>query len=432
MDLVLIKRAEPDTAPKATASAEAPAKYHCPMHPQIIRDTPADCPSCGMKLVLIKRAEPEAATDGAEVKPVDGRVPIVLSAERQQRIGLTTAQVERRELARTVRASATVQPDETKLARVAARFNGFVVDLKADYTGQALTNGQPLVSIYSLDLQAVQNDYQTMHRAMSSGRIQQPSQGQKDLAQRRYEFSRRKLELWNIADEEIKMLESVDSVPDECLLRSPISGHVLTLNAYEGLTFRPGDVLYEIADLSRVWLRTYIFEQDLQGLKVGQKAHVTFPYLEDKTFETTIAFIAPRVDPQTRRAEVRLEVDNTHHELRFDMWANVQLEVPMGEVLAVPASAVLDTGRRFVAFVSHPNGRIEPRNLAVGTRTDEYYEVLNGLEPGEKVVTRALFLVDSESQLEAAIMGMTSSSDEKCEHCHGAAKTESKPSEATH
>lgn len=385
-----------------------------------------------MKLVLIKRAEPETATDAAEVKSVDGRVPIVLSAERQQRIGLTTAEVERRELARTVRASATVQPDETKLVRVAARFNGFVVDLKADYTGQALTNNQPLASIYSLDLQAVQNDYLTMFRAASAGRLQQQSQSQQEFAQRRLQFSRRKLELWNIADEEIRMLETVDSVPDECLLRSPISGHVLALNAYKGLSFRPGDVLYEIADLSRVWLRTYIFEQDLPGLKVGQKAQVTFPYLENKTYETTIAFIAPRVDPQTRRAEVRLELDNPHHELRFDMWANVELEVPIGDVLAVPASAVLDTGRRFVAFVSQPNGRIEPRDVSVGARTETYYEVLNGLEAGERVVTRALFLVDSESQLEAAIMGMTGSSEEKCEHCHDVAKPGSESGEAAH
>ena len=161
-----------------------------------------------------------------------------------------------------------------------------------------------------------------------------------------------------------------------------------------------------MADLSHLWLDAWVFESDLPLMKPGLQATITFPYLGNKTFTAPMTFLYPHIDPQTRRGRVRLELDNPEHLLRPDMWASVEIQIPLGEKLLIPASAVIDTGQRFVAFVEGEDEHLQPRELKVGFKTDDYYEVLDGVKEGEKVVTRALFLVDSESQLKAAIAGM--------------------------
>ena len=174
-----------------------------------------------------------------------------------------------------------------------------------------------------------------------------------------------------------------------------------------------GESLYELADLSHLWLRAFVYEYELPLMKVGQKARITFPSTAGKVWESTVTFINPHIDPQTRRAELRLELDNPQHELKPDMWADVELQVSFGNVLTVPDSAVIDTGARYIAFVEVSPGHFEPREAKVGAKTDDFYEVLDGLKEGESVVTRALFLVDSESQLKAVIAGMGSAGEHK-------------------
>ena len=398
------------------------AKYHCPMHPTYVSDKPGDCPICNMKLVPIKEDKPKASApadtktneekhegvhggDHAAAKSpaVPGRVAVMISPDKQQLIGLRTATVESRDLSDTIRTLGTFEHDERRLARIAPRFGGYVRDLKVNYTGQPVEKGEPLLTVYSPELISAENEYLL---ALQRRKSLKESSPEYEAAQRLVDSARRRLSLWQIGDEEIREIERTGQPKDELLLRSPVSGHVVTKMAVEGKAFMAGETLYEIADLHHLWLRAYVYEYELPLIKVGQKARVILPNQDNQTYESEVTFIYPHIDPQTRRAEIRLELDNPGHRLRPQMWANVEINASFGKVLAIPASAAIDTGARFVAFVKHEDDHLEPREVKIGVQTDDYYQVLEGVKEGEEVVTRALFLVDSESQLKAAIAGM--------------------------
>jgi len=381
-------------------SSAAATKYHCPMHPTYISDRPGDCPICNMKLVPIG----ESAASNQPSLP--GRVTIHLDPEKRQLIGLTTSLVQTQRLVRTVRATATLSHDETTLTRIAPRFGGWVRKLHVNYTGQSVEQGAPLLTVYSPELLNAENDYLIAFRNLRG-------QTNNIEATRQLETARRRLELMQVDVAEIRALEQRDTASDEMIFRSPLSGHVIAKTAVEGKSFMAGESLYEIAPLHRLWVLAAVPEFELGVVRVGQKARVIFPNLSQEAIETEVTFINPHIDPQTRRGEVRLEVDNPGHALRPDMWATVEIEQNLGDVLSVPASAVLDTGTRNVAFVDRDDGHLEPREVKVGAKTDDYWQVLDGLKPGEKVVTRALFLVDSESQLRAVVAGMGTSGEHK-------------------
>jgi membrane fusion protein, copper/silver efflux system len=403
MKLVPIKS---DKAPAGEKKdAAKPARYHCPMHPTYTSDKPADCPICNMKLVPIKEDQDHAAHTAKQGPAVPGRIAVSISAEKQQLIGLTTAVVMQRELSQPVRTIATFEHDETRLARIAPRFGGWVRELKINSTGQPVVKGEPLLTVYSPELFSAETEYLLAYHRLQQLATNSPL-AQRESAERLLDSVRTKLSLWQIGADEIRALEQNGKPTDELLLRSPVSGHVIAKNAIAGKAFMPGDTLYEIGDLTHVWLRAYVYEYELPLIKAGQKARVVLPYLGNKTYESTVTFIYPHIEPQTRRAQIRLELENPNHELRPQMWGNVELDASFGEVLAVPASAVIDTGVRFVAFVQREDNHLEPRELKIGARTDDYWQVTEGLKEGEKVVVRALFLVDSESQLKAAISGM--------------------------
>ena len=415
MKLVPIK----EDQPKAKAAAKA--KYHCPMHPTYVSDKPGECPICHMDLVPIKNdkaAAPVATetneenheakhegehTAAAESPAVPGRVAVMISPEKQQLIGLRTATVESRDLTNIIRTSGTFEHDERRLARIAPRFGGYIRDLKVNYTGQPVEKGEPLLTVYSPELISAENEYLLALQRLKSLKAGAPDH---EAAQRLLDSARRRLSLWQIGEEELRELERTGQPKDELLLRSPVSGHVITKMAVEGKAFMAGETLYEIGDLHHLWLRAYVYEYELPLIKVGQKARVILPNQGNQSYESEITFIYPHLDPQTRRAEIRLELDNPGHRLRPQMWANVEINASFGETLTIPASAVIDTGARFVAFVKNEDNHLEPREVKIGVQTDDYYQVLEGVKEGEEVVTRALFLVDSESQLKAAIAGM--------------------------
>lgn len=383
------------TTARPTASAKA-TKYFCPMHPTYVSDRPGDCPICNMKLVPV--TDEQSPATGA-LASLPGRIAIHLSAEKRQLIGLTTSLVQTQRLARSLRASATLAHDETALARIAPRFGGWVRKLHVNYTGQSVEQGAPLFTVYSPELFSAENDY------LIALKHSQAKTSAAD-AQRVLAAARRRLELMELGEGEVRALEERNQPSDELLIRVPVSGHVIAKSAVEGKAFMAGESLYEIAPLHRLWALAQVYEYELPQIKVGQKARVLFPNLGGKAFESSVAFINPHIDPQTRRAEVRMEVENPQHVLKPDMWGDAEIEVSAEDVLVVPASAVINTGERDVAFVDRDDGHLEPREVKIGAKTDDYWQVLEGVKPGEKVVTRALFLVDSESQLKAVVAGM--------------------------
>lgn len=393
----------------SAGSAGSGVRYHCPMHPTFVKDRPGDCAICNMKLVPIKEsggaaASTNAATPHAEAAPA--RVAIAVSPEKQQLIGLKTTTVEERELTQVIRATAVVEHDETRYARIAPRFSGWVQKLMLDFTGQGVTSGAPILTVYSPEVLATEREYLLARQQLASATAN-PSAPESVANQRMLDSARQRLALFGIGPEEIRALESRGEPDAEVLLRAPVSGHVVTKNAVEGKSFMAGESLYELADLHRVWLRVSINESDFPRVGVGQRARVVFPQLGDRAFTNQVTFIYPHLDTATRRGEARIELDNPGHLLRPAMWANVDLEVALGRVLAIPASAVIDTGTGHVAFVRGDDDHLHPRQVTIGRRTDDDLEVVAGLKAGEIVVTRALFLIDAESQLKAAIASMT-------------------------
>jgi RND family efflux transporter MFP subunit len=395
------------TPSPGSAAHVQPGQYYCPMDENVVSNAPGLCPECNMKLVL--KSDPATHSDhGAPSTPpalVPGRVSIQLSPEKRQLIGLTLAKVERRNLTRTVRLTASVEHDETRYARIAPRFAGWVQQLHVNFTGAPIVQGQPLFTVYSPELFASENEYLVAWRAAQQLRPDAPAPQQNSVTAL-LESARLRLKLFGVDAAEIRALEQRGQASAELPFVAPFSGHVLVKNATEGQSFMAGETLFEIADLSHLWLRAAVFEFDFPWVTVGQQALIRFPYLKLEAVPARVTFIYPHVDAQTRRAEIRLEIENVQARIRPGMWAEVELPIDGGEKLAVPASALIDTGTRYVAFIEGPDRHLEPREVGVGTRTDDYWEVVSGLREGEQVVRRALFLVDSESQLKAAIAGM--------------------------
>lgn len=395
---------------KSAPVTKGEAKYFCPMHPTYTSDRPGDCPICGMKLVPIK-----TGTSTNAMVHIPGRVTINIKPDKQQLIGVSFSTVEKRELSQTVRTTGTVQHDETRLVKITPRFGGFVRKLFVNYTGQEVKKGDPLFTVYSPELFSTEREYLLAFKQAQKAKGAEDSSSAElqNTAGRLLEAARKRLSLWQISDEEIRQLEQRGEANDELIFRSPASGHVVSKTAVEGKAFMPGESLYEIADLSHLWLRAFVYEYELPMVKEGMAARVTFPNAVEQVFECKVTFISPHIDPQTRRAELRLELENPQHMIKPDMWADVELHVSLGSTLAVPDSSVIDTGTRFVAFVQKEQGHFEPREVKVGARTEEFYQVLGGLKEGEKVVARALFLIDSESQLKAAVSGMGAAGEHK-------------------
>lgn len=382
------------------ASKEKKAKkYHCPMHPSYISDKPGDCPICGMKLVPIQEQE-EAITVS-----VPGLAEVKISPERQQLIGVKTGAVERRALDKTIRTVGKVDYDERNLAHVHTRIEGWIKKLFVNYTGQLVKKGQPLFTIYSPEVVATQEEYLLALRAKKSlqdNPFQDVASGSAALL----EAARRRLLLWEISEAQIAELERTGKPFTEVVIASHSSGFVIEKKALEGMRVEAGEDLYVIADLSDVWVYADIYEYELPLVKVGQEATVSLSYYPGETFQGKVVYIYPYLETQTRTAKVRIEFPNPGWRLKPGMFANVEIETERGEGLVVPGSAVLDSGERKIVFVDRGEGRFEPREVKLGGRAGEGFEVLQGLSEGERVITSANFLIDSESQIKAALGAM--------------------------
>jgi membrane fusion protein, copper/silver efflux system len=399
---------------------QAKVRYHCPMHPTYISDQPGDCPICGMKLVPI---EPPASPDPhAGHKPtapgdspgqitaaeptVSGYAPVTIPQDRIQIMGITLAEARRMELGQSIRTFGKVAYDETRIHHVHTKFEGYIEALYANFVGQFVKKGQPLFSIYSPELYATQNEYLLALRAREqmpplSKDAAFPAAGDVDLVA----AARQRLSLWDIGDNDIRELERTRKPIRALTIFSPVSGYVTEKTAFQGLKAIPGDNLYDIVDLSTVWVLADIYEASLPFVRLGQPASISLAYQPGKTWRGRVTFINPSVDPTTRTVKARLEFANPANELKPDMYADVVIGGTRGIGIAVPESAVIATGERNIVFVAKGNGTFEPREVIVGAQVRNLYEIKQGVSEGESVVTGANFLLDSESKLKASLSG---------------------------
>ncbi len=387
------------SARPAPLPSASPTLYQCPMHPSYVSDRPGDCPICGMKLVEVP---PGGSAQGSSVA---GRASVTLTPERRQVLGIRSEEIHHGPLTRAIRTVGRVAVDERRLHHIHVKYDGYVEHLYVDFTGKYVERGQPLLSIYSPELVASQQEYLLAWKAqqqMADSSIASVAQGSLDLL----EAARQRLLLWDISRADIEALERAGKVSRAVDLRSEVAGYVVQKLAFHGMRVTPADTLYDIADLSRVWVLADVYESDVPLVQVGMQAELAAPYLPGRAWRGPVTNVNPTVGEKTRTGKVRIELANDGLLLKPDMFVDASLQADLGTGLSVPESAVIDSGGRKLVFVDHGEGHFEPREIRLGVRAGAGFQVLSGLADGERVVTSANFLLDSESSLRSALSGM--------------------------
>jgi Cu(I)/Ag(I) efflux system membrane fusion protein len=330
---------------------------------------------------------------------------IALSPERLQAIGVKFELAQRRPMERSIRTVGQVEVDERRLAHVNIKLEGWIDQLFVNSTGERVKKGKILFTLYSPDLVATQTEYLLALKSQQTlGQSAFPEVAER--AKSLLDVTRRRLKLWDITENHMEDLERTGEVQRTLPIHAPLTGTVIKKVALAGMYVKPGDELYSIADLSQIWITADVYEYELPFVKVGQMATVSLSYDPGTVLQGRIVFIYPVLDPQTRTAKVRFELANPGEQLKPGMYTNVELKSALGTRLFVPTEAILDSGERQVMFIHLGEGRLEWRMVKLGVRAGDWVEVLEGLKEGEHIVTSANFLIDSESQLKAAVGGM--------------------------
>lgn len=382
----------------AGATAEPAGKkllyYRNPMGLPDTSPTPKK-DSMGMDYIAVYEGEED--TGSGEVK---------ISTARVQKLGVRVEAASLRELSRPIRAAGRVEIDERRVHTVAPKFEGWIESLHVSSTGQPVGRGQPLFEAYSPELVSAQREYQVAAQGLLA--LKDASPEAKEAMRRLAEAALTRLRNWDISAEQIERLAAGGEARRTLTFRAPAGGVVLEKKAVAGMRFMPGEMLYQIADIGSVWVLADVFERDIGALKVGQMVQVTINAYPDKVFTGKLAYIYPTLNAQTRTVPIRVELANPGGLLKPAMYANVDIKVGAGgTAVVVPVSAVIDSGTRQMVLVQKEEGRFEPREVKLGLRGDDYVEVKEGVKEGEQVVVAANFLIDSESNLKAALGGMS-------------------------
>ena len=405
--------------------------YVDPMHPAYKSDKPGTAPDCGMKLQPVYEgdAAPSPTAEREAVKGGDASsMPmgtIRITPEKQQLIGVRYGEAEVAAGTHEFRAVGKVAFDETRIARVQARVEGWIEKVFVDFTGKLVDQGQRLLTIYSPEMLATQQEYLL---ALKSKEILKSSTlpATQQYTDSLIEAARKRLERWELSEPQIEEITRTQKPITNVTLYAPIGGYVIARNAFPKQRITPETELYTVVDLSRVWIMADVFENEAPMVRLDQPANIILSYSRGKPLRARVNYIQPQVDPVTRTLKIRLEAENPGMLLKPDMFVDVEFQVAMPKRVTVPAEAVLDSGLRKTVFVDRGNGFLEPRQVETGERVGDRIEIRKGLQAGERVVTAGNFLIDSESQLKSAAAGMTG-------HQHGgsigAKSADSKPAE---
>lgn len=368
-------------APAPDAREEEPefSHYTCPMHPSVESKDPGQCPICSMDLVGVARSDGNGGM-------------ITIDEGRRQLIGVKTDVVRRSEVVVPIQAVGKLTYNETRLVDVALKYDAWIGEVFADYTGVAVEAGEPLFTVYSPELLSAQEEL-----------LESTRRGKTQLSNPLLAVARRRLRLWGLGDSQIDRLAERGKALEYVPILAPATGTIIAKHVVDGSAVRKGGMLFRIADLSSLWVEAEVYEEDAGLVQVGQAARVTLPYTPEVVYEATIAFVYPYLDNSSRTVRVRLELPNEDGALRPDMYANVALSIPYGERIVVPEEAVVRGGESSVVFVDLGHGRLKPRAVTLGRKTEQGLIVASGLEAGEIVVTSGNFLVASESKLRTGL-----------------------------
>lgn len=396
-------------ARRGGAPASAQQAYHCPMHPSVVQDHPGQCPICGMTLVPSAPAGSAAPPAASSATP-PGLVPVELTPERIQLVGMKTATVQRRPLNGTLRTVGVVEANERGLAQVSLRFSGWVQKLFIATMGERVRRGQVLATIYSPDVLRAEQEL-LVASGWTAATPEHPAASHDAPLAGLETDARRRLELLGIDPQEIDQILLSRKPAEAIAIRSPVDGFVIAKDAVAGLAVQPGSVLFQVADLSTVWITAQVYEQDLSRVHVGAVARFEPSAYPGEVHAGKVQFVYPTLQPASQALMIRIELrnrfDRAGPRLRPGMSGTVRLDVSETTGLVVPADAVVDTGDRHYVFVAMAKGRFEPRSVQLGRRMDDQIELLSGVAAGDQVVTTGNFLIDSESRLRAAIEGQS-------------------------
>jgi Cu(I)/Ag(I) efflux system membrane fusion protein/cobalt-zinc-cadmium efflux system membrane fusion protein len=437
-------------AEMSEAVAESPKQlWTCGMHPQIIEEEPGQCPICGMNLVPLRGEAPAAEPGGRQpgtgereilfyrnpmdptiTSPVPARdemgmdyVPVYADEVRGagsgatvtidpgivQNMNVLTGVVERGDLTQEIRTVGYLEYDQQKMVSVTTKYPGWIEKVYVNYVGEPVKRGQPLFEIYSPEL--LQTEQDLLSAIQFAQRMESATDDARSRAENLVEASRQRLDYWDVTPDQIQKLEATGKVFRTLTVVAPASGVVMKrMPGLEGMATRPGMELFHIADLSSLWLSVEAFEDQIAWLRVGSEAQVSLSYFPGETFVGRVRYIEPQVNEKTRTVPLKLEVPNPRGKLRAGMYATVRFQpIVARDAILVPGLAVLRTGERTLVVVAEGGGRFTPRAVELGSEGGDRVAVRSGLEPGERVVTSAQFLIDSESNLQEAVQKLLAS-----------------------